>query len=29
MTSGTPTLQIENLHVAVEGKPILKGLTSP
>ena len=26
MTSGTPTLQIENLHVAVEGKPILKGL---
>ena len=27
MTSGTPTLQIENLHVAVEGKPILKGLT--
>ena len=25
-TSGTPTLQIENLHVAVEGKPILKGL---
>ena len=27
MTSGTPTLQIENLHVAVEGKPILKGLS--
>jgi Fe-S cluster assembly ATP-binding protein len=27
MKSGTPTLQIENLHVAVEGKPILKGLT--
>jgi Fe-S cluster assembly ATP-binding protein len=26
MTSGTPTLQIENLHVAVEAKPILKGL---
>jgi Fe-S cluster assembly ATP-binding protein len=26
MKSGTPTLQIENLHVAVEGKPILKGL---
>jgi Fe-S cluster assembly ATP-binding protein len=26
MTKGTPTLQIENLHVAVEGKPILKGL---
>jgi Fe-S cluster assembly ATP-binding protein len=25
-TSGTPTLQIEKLHVAVEGKPILKGL---
>jgi Fe-S cluster assembly ATP-binding protein len=25
-TKGTPTLQIENLHVAVEGKPILKGL---
>jgi Fe-S cluster assembly ATP-binding protein len=25
-TSGTPTLQIENLHVAVEGKAILKGL---
>ncbi|HYJ32527.1 MAG TPA: Fe-S cluster assembly ATPase SufC [Candidatus Binatia bacterium] len=27
MKSGTPTLQIDNLHVAVEGKPILKGLT--
>jgi Fe-S cluster assembly ATP-binding protein len=27
MKSGTPTLEIENLHVAVEGKPILKGLT--
>jgi Fe-S cluster assembly ATP-binding protein len=27
MKSGTPTLQIENLQVAVEGKPILKGLT--
>lgn len=26
MTSGTPTLQIKNLHVAVEGKAILKGL---
>ncbi|HLQ67492.1 MAG TPA: Fe-S cluster assembly ATPase SufC [Candidatus Limnocylindrales bacterium] len=26
MESGTPTLQIENLHVAVEGKAILKGL---
>jgi Fe-S cluster assembly ATP-binding protein len=25
-TKGTPTLQIENLHVAVEGKAILKGL---
>jgi Fe-S cluster assembly ATP-binding protein len=25
-TKGTPTLQIEKLHVAVEGKPILKGL---
>jgi Fe-S cluster assembly ATP-binding protein len=27
MKSGTPTLQIDNLHVAVEGKAILKGLT--
>ena len=27
MNSGTPTLQIDNLQVAVEGKPILKGLT--
>ena|SRR5688572_13250911 len=27
MKSGMPTLQIENLHVAVEGKPILKGLS--
>jgi Fe-S cluster assembly ATP-binding protein len=26
MKSGTPTLQIDNLQVAVEGKPILKGL---
>jgi len=26
MKSGTPTLQIENLQVEVEGKPILKGL---
>ncbi|MGE5177804.1 MAG: Fe-S cluster assembly ATPase SufC [Bacteroidota bacterium] len=27
MTKGTPTLLIDNLHVSVEGKPILKGLS--
>ena len=29
MTSAKPTLEIRDLHVAVEGKPILKGLSSP
>ena len=27
MTKGTPTLLIDSLHVSVEGKPILKGLS--